>query len=273
VNASALLRNVPNSFAQWGRALFRAPQMRVVRWPTSAYCAVMLMLVVVLVSMFLLDAAASSWARGLPPGFIGLFEWITDFGLSGWFLFPFGFVLLCLAFITSPVWSPKTQAVVAMLTVRFGYLFLAIGVPGLFVAIIKGMIGRARPYVGPQDDPFAYIPFIWKAEYASLPSGHSTTAVAAAVAIGAIWPRARGVIWIYALLIMFSRVVVLEHHPSDVLAGALVGAVGADLVRRWFAARQLLFSASDLTAAPGPSFSQIWLAITEIIRGKSRQKP
>jgi undecaprenyl-diphosphatase len=242
------------------------------QWPMRAYCAVALTLLVVVLSMFLLDSAASSWARTLPPWFIGSFERITDFGLSGWFLFPFGFVLLSLAAVTSSVWSSKTQAVLAMLTMRFGYVFLAIGVPGLFAAIIKGMIGRARPYVGPKDDPFAYIPFIWNPAYASLPSGHSTTAVAAAVAIGAIWPAARGVMWIYALLIMFSRVAVLEHHPSDVLAGALVGVVGADLLRRWFAAQGLLFLASDLKAMPGPSFSRVWRAIAEIVRGKSGQK-
>jgi membrane-associated phospholipid phosphatase len=272
VNILALPRNALDSFAQWGRMLFRAPQVSVIRWSTGAYVAVVLILIAVVVSMFLLDAAASSWARGLPPWFIALFEQITDFGLSGWFLFPFGFVLLCLAAVTSPIWSSETQAVLAMLTVRFGYLFLAIGVPGLFAAAVKRMIGRARPYVGPQDDPFAYIPFIWKPEYASMPSGHATTAAAAAVAIGALWPTARGVMWIYALLIMLSRVVVLEHHPSDVLAGALVGAVGADLVRRWFAARRLLFSASDLTTLPGLSFRQVGTAMAEIVRGKSSQK-
>jgi membrane-associated phospholipid phosphatase len=269
VNGLALPRNALDSFAQWSRELFRARQVRVVRWGAGTYAAVVLTLIVVVALMFLLDAAASGWARRLPPWFVALFEQITDFGLSGWFLFPFGFVLLCLAAVTSPIWSLRTQAVVAALTVRFGYLFLAIGVPGLFAAIVKRMIGRARPYVGPQDDPFAYIPFIWKPEYASMPSGHSTTAVAAAVAIGAVWPAARGVMWLYALLIMFSRVVVLEHHPSDVLAGALVGAVGADMVRRWFAARRLLFSGSNLKASPGPSFSRIWLAIAEIVRGKS----
>lgn len=263
-------RNALDSFAQWGRVLFRAPQARVVRWGAGGYVAVVLTLIAVVASMFLLDAAASGWARGLPRWFVALFAQITDFGLSGWFLFPFGFVLLCLAFVTSPVWSSKTQSVLAILTTRFGYVFLAIGVPGLFAAIVKRMIGRARPYVGPQDDPFAYIPFIWKPEYASMPSGHATTAVAAAVAIGAVWPAARGVMWLYALLIMFSRVVVLEHHPSDVLAGALVGAVGADMVRRWFAARRLLFAASDLHAFPGPSRMRILAAIAEIADNKSR---
>jgi membrane-associated phospholipid phosphatase len=272
VKALVLLRNVGDSFAQWGRALFRAPQIRVVRWGAGAYIAVVLTLVAVGASMVLLDSAASGWARGLPPWFIALFEQITDFGLSGWFLFPFGFVLLCLAAVTSPARSLKTQAVLATVTVRVGYRFLAIGLPGLFAAIVKGMIGRARPYVGSHDDPFAYIPFIWKPEYASMPSGHSTTAVAAAVAIGAVWPAARGVIWLYALLIMFSRVVVLEHHPSDVLAGALVGAVGADLVRRWFAGRRILFAAADLRTLPGPSWKRVGAAIAEIAGRKSSRK-
>ena len=67
------------------------------------------------------------------------------------------------------------------------------------------------------------MPFVWRPEYASMPSGHATTAASAAIAIGAIWPRARGVMWFYALTIMFSRVVVLAHHPSDVIAGAFYG--------------------------------------------------
>ncbi len=101
-------------------------------------------------------------------------------------------------------------------------------------------------------NPFTYMPFAWRPEYASLPSGHATTVAAAAMAIGAIWPRARPVMWLYALVIMFSRVVVLAHHPSDVIAGALVGVVGAELVRRSFAARRLVFSPRDLTALSGP---------------------
>jgi membrane-associated phospholipid phosphatase len=105
--------------------------------------------------------------------------------LGGWFLFPFGFILLFLGAIKSSELSRSTQGVLAALAVRFGFLFLAIGAPGLFDTIIKRLIGRARPYVGNHDDPFAYMPFIWRSEYASMPSGHATTAAAAAIAIGA----------------------------------------------------------------------------------------
>jgi undecaprenyl-diphosphatase len=36
--------------------------------------------------------------------------------------------------------------------------------------------------------------------------------------------------------------VLLAHHPSDVVAGALIGVVGAMGVRYWFAARSLGFA-------------------------------
>ena len=47
---------------------------------------------------------------------------------------------------------------------------------------------------------------------------------------------------VYALLIIGSRLVLLAHHPSDVVAGAVIGAIGAMLVRYWFAARDLGFA-------------------------------
>jgi len=71
--------------------------------------------------------------------------------------------------------------------------------------------------------------------------------------------------WLYALIIMFSRIAVLAHHPSDVIAGALVGVGGALLVRRWFAARRLVFRAGDLRAYPGPSFSRIKAVACQIL--------
>ena len=98
-----------------------------------------------------------------------------------------------------------------------------------------------------------------------MPSGHATNVAAAAIAIGAIWPRLRPVMWLYALVIMFSRVVVFAHHASDVIAGALVGAIGAALVRRFFAARGLVFSARDLTAYPGPSLARTFRSLCDAV--------
>ena len=215
--------------------------------------------------MVVLDSRAVEWARGEPHWFRAAFEEITRFGLSGWFLFPCGFVLLVLAGVTSPHLPTRAQAVLAALGARFGFVFLAIGLPGLFVSIVKRLIGRARPFVGGHEDPFAYVPFAWHPAFASMPSGHATTAVAAAIAIGAIWPRTRIVMWLYAAAIMFSRVAVLAHHPSDVIGGGLVALIGTYLLRRWFAARGLVFRGYDLGAKPAPSLARIAAALRQAL--------
>jgi len=262
---AALQRNLFGNLKRWAFVMTRPPRARIPAWPAGAFTAIGAIVIVVVASMFWLDVAASDWAHHLPPWFRAIFEKITKLGLSGWFLIPFAIMVIGLAAVISPSLSRLSQGVLGALAARFGFLFLAIGLPGLFDTIVKRLIGRARPYVGAHDDPFKYMPFIWRSDYASMPSGHATTAAAAAIAIGAVWPRTRGVMWLYALLIMFSRVVVLAHHPSDVIAGALVGSVGAIMVRRWFAARDLVFSARDLRAYPGPSFARIRATLREAV--------
>jgi len=215
-------------------------------------------LAIFLVVMFLFDAAAINGVGHLPHWIVWSFDQITDFGKSGWFLWPLGILFLGLAALPSLPRMP--QLVLTAIMVRVGFLFAAIGAPSLFDTIIKRMIGRARPLVTGVADPYVFSPFKWTAEYASLPSGHATTAFAVAVAFGTLWPRWRTVLWVSALLIAVSRVVLTAHYPSDVLAASGVGIVGALLVRRWFALRGLGFSIAPdgvLHQKPGPSLRRI----------------
>lgn len=196
-----------------------------------AICAVAL-------SMLLLDAPAHEFAAALSPWLVdGAFE-ITDFGRSGWILVPVGALIVLIAVIASPALDHMSRALLAAVAVRLGYVFVAVGLPGLVITVVKRWIGRVRPS---DAGPFAYEPFSWRPEYASFPSGHVTTAFAALVAFGVIFPRIRPVLWLYALLIAASRVMVSAHYPSDVIAGAAFGAFSAVLVRDWFAARRLGF--------------------------------
>jgi membrane-associated phospholipid phosphatase len=214
---------------------------------------------VFLLCMILIDAPIMRAAGHLPRAVVWPFEQITDFGKSGWFLWPLGLLFLMLAALpASP--SRVSQAVLAAVMVRVGFLFAAIAVPGLFATIVKRMIGRARPMVGGHIDPFLFSPFKWTAAYASLPSGHAATAFSVLVAFGSLFPRWRTELIIYATLISVSRMVVMAHHPSDVFAGALVGAGGALLVRHYFALRRLGFSIGPdgvLRQFPGPSLKRL----------------
>jgi membrane-associated phospholipid phosphatase len=220
--------------------------------------AVMAIAVLILI-MILADAAAMRAVKQAPSWLVGAFRFATDLGLSGWFLIPLGTMLLALAVVTSPSLSRMSQYVIASVSVRLGFLFLAIALPGLVIAVIKRLIGRARPMVA-GEDVFLYKLFVWRPEYASFPSGHATTAFAAAIAFGVLWPRLRLLMWGYAIVIALSRVIVTAHHPSDVVAGAIAGVVGALLVRDWFAARRLGFlvrADGRVEALPGPSFQRI----------------
>jgi undecaprenyl-diphosphatase len=54
--------------------------------------------------------------------------------------------------------------------------------------------------------------------------------------------------------------VLLAHHPSDVVAGALIGVVGAMFVRYWFAARRLGFAIrrdGAIVPLAGPSLGHL----------------
>lgn len=259
-----VLRRMGQNLAVWLRVLLRPsripPERRPPLWPVKGWIAVSALLaigVVVAASMWLFDALLIGEARLLPKRVVAIFQWITWFGTSGWFLWPTGILLLVIAATPSSKLSRMGQGVLAAIVVRMGFIFFAVGVPALFVTIVKRIIGRGRPYVSQIVDPYSYSPFIWKASYASFPSGHSSNAFAAAIAIGALWPRLRLPMWIYAVLIAVSRVVVNAHFPSDVIAGAVVGTAGALLVRSWFAARRLGFAVGPdgiIHRLPGPSW-------------------
>jgi len=166
---------------------------------------------------------------------------ITDFGKSNYVLMTLG-LGTCLVFVSSVFVQSTARTCMLALSGRFAFLFLAVLIPNVVGEILKGVIGRGRPFVGGAPDAFHYSHFAWTEAYASFPSGHAATAFALAFALASLAPKWRVTIWAYAVLIAITRLVLLAHHPSDVLAGALVGVLGAMAVRYWFAARHLIFT-------------------------------
>jgi undecaprenyl-diphosphatase len=254
-----LLRRTLANLILWVLGLTRPPRVGASRavWPPVSRLALGtgVAIAAVGVAMLLFDAPAVAHHLAQPAWFVAAFKAITDFGKSGWFLWPTGVGLVAVAAVASPRLGLTAYQVLTSVAIRLGFVFLAVAVPSLFVTIVKRVIGRARPLRGDGSD-FTFAPFAWRADFTSLPSGHSTTAFAAAVALGALFPRARVWFWAYAGIIALSRVVITTHYPSDVVAGAIIGGVGALLVRTWFAARRLGFAIGadgKVRAFPGPS--------------------
>lgn len=275
MNASGRLRQVSADRVvarlQWARlnatryfALFRrkprpAP-IGLWRAPLRLCIGIIVVIAVTGWTMIAIDAPAIASAQRLPEWLIEAFDRVTDSGKSVWFLVPIALALAALALSASPALPRMSQRVLAAIAVRLGFLFVAIGLPGLVFTIAKRLVGRARPLVGGGLDPFSYRPLSWNVEYASLPSGHAVDAFAIAMAIGLLWPRMRPLLWTYAVLIAVSRVVLTAHYPSDVMAGAVVGVIGVLLVRDWFATRGLAFAAGGdgtVRPLPGPSLTRI----------------
>jgi undecaprenyl-diphosphatase len=103
-------------------------------------------------------------------------------------------------------------------------ILITVAISALIANILKYAIDLPRPY--------EIYPFIVKLSYGgspSFPSGHTADAFAFAVAVSLIYPKWHiiipGLIW--ASLVGYSRMSLGVHFPSDVLGGAVIGAVCA----------------------------------------------
>jgi membrane-associated phospholipid phosphatase len=209
--------------------------------------------------MYVLDA----WEIGQMPARGTASLWwvriLTDFGKDEYVLAVLAGLLIAVA-IVSPALRGVQRALLLGLGTRLQFIFCAVAVPVLVTEVIKWCVGRGRPFVGGEANVFNFSHFAGTPAYSSFPSGHATTAFALAFAVAAVWPGSRMAMVVYALIIAATRLVLLAHHPSDVVAGALVGVIGAMFVRYWFAARRLGFAIQrdgTIVSLVGPSSGRL----------------
>ena len=209
--------------------------------------------------MYLLDAREIGLMppRGAPA--LWPIRILTDFGKSAYVLWLLAGALFAFAILTLRLQGTSRSLLLGFGT-RLQFLFFAVLVPVLMGEIVKWIVGRGRPFVGGEANPFNFAHFAGTEAYASFPSGHAITSFALAFAVTAVWPPARIAMAVYAVLIAVSRLVLLAHHPSDVVAGALIGVAGAMFVRYWFAARRLGFAIrrdGAIIPLAGPSLGRL----------------
>lgn len=91
--------------------------------------------------------------------------------------------------------------------------------------ILKVIFHAPRPFV----DHLDIIPLVYETPYTSFPSAHATLFFALATVVYIYNKKAGVVLFVVALMISLSRMIVGVHYPGDVLAGALIGVAVAYL--------------------------------------------
>ncbi|MFG0325638.1 MAG: phosphatase PAP2 family protein [Phycisphaerales bacterium JB037] len=128
-------------------------------------------------------------------------------------------------------------------------LAAAIVSTGAVILLMKGLIGRVRPRGHMLDDygpmsflgPFGAVPgepgqgvvrpwqFLAEgvSDIQSMPSSHTAYAVALSVFLLSMYPRLRPLLIALPIIVGACRVLFGAHWPSDVVAGAAIGAIVA----------------------------------------------
>jgi undecaprenyl-diphosphatase len=167
-------------------------------------------------SYLLADRPAAIWARGLDPQIVAFFSKVTLLGAFRPYLIVLAGLYPVLRFLLRRGAAAK----------RALFVGAAIVMSGLTVDLLKPVAARWRPsalFADPSRYGFELFKF-GHAHY-SFPSGHAATACAVACALTLLYPRLRA-LWIgLAAVVVSSRVIVGEHYPGDVLAGAWFGVV------------------------------------------------
>lgn len=201
----------------------------------------LLALVVALAALATWDVMASRGAIAWPDAWRAPFFFITDYGLSDWILIPSLVLMILLRLAMFPMrgtWKLATGELAAI----SAFIFLGVGIPGLMTNLLKRLVGRGRPTEFDASGAFSFHNIFNDWTFQSFPSGHSATAIATAFTVGFMLPRAFPVLLVVGLVVAASRVPVGMHYPTDVFAGAVVGMLGAYLVRNVFARRNWLFT-------------------------------
>ena len=176
-------------------------------------------------SMFLF---VNSMAKSGGKIFTPLLQFITFFGDKAWFFIALSIVLLLFV-------RHRKAGFCMLMSIIVGALFTNV--------FLKGFVARPRPYTVDEFRPFwEFVGASVESEF-SLPSGHTTSAIATAMAFFLCKDKKYSYLFfIFSLLVAFSRIYLVVHYTTDVIGGIIVGSVSGVIA---FFITKLVFNIID----------------------------
>lgn len=169
----------------------------------------LLVVALITVSYWYVDRPIVNWlySFNLRDNF-PLLTWVTYLGNSGINLIGFFAAALFFRYIyVNSIWEKRAW-----------FLWLCVASSNAVCGVLKVIIGRARPDLWLQSHEYGFSWLKMDSLHMSFPSGHTTTIMSIAFGFSVIFPR----FWLLFVsggaLVALSRVLLLQHYLSDVLA-------------------------------------------------------
>lgn len=143
--------------------------------------------------------------------------------------------LSVLGFIIFGIWRLRKNSSVARAGLFVSFCML---VSMLISGILKVLLARYRPDLFFSQGLYGFHFLSTQYDITSTPSGHASRMFTLALAVSMVWRRWMPLLFIIAIFVALSRIVVDAHYLSDVFLGAMIGVLVPIWVRALFFAEK-----------------------------------
>lgn len=138
--------------------------------------------------------------------------WFTEAGKAVLYVTVFFLLMLFFRFIKIDI---KKE-------MQMRFLLLCVLIPNVICLFLKTLLGRARPELWFTEQQYGFFGVKFNKLYWSFPSSHASTVMGLTVGACILFPRYKVFFLLSGLFIMASRVVLLQHYVSDIVAAVIL---------------------------------------------------